>query len=179
MTYNVCLVDCNSIFATNISDNIINDLYKYNLLSFNIKNTNIKKLIMHYTIYELIEYILKSNSTCKHILYFNNTQLPECSMLKFYNESDVLYIIQAILQKIKKILPINVYISKYSLAYLQHLIKTKCTDGNIILNDIQSHKKDFTNFTFNKAMLFSKRNDLKWLNREYLNCLSTKLLLIK
>ena len=177
--YNICLVNCNEIFANNISDNIINDLHMFDILDKSFNNVDVKKIAYHYIIHGFSEAVLQSTCKGKHILFFNNTQLPECSMLKFYDEFDVIHLINVVLSRVKRILPIKVYISKYSLPYFDHLLKSKSGKGSMLLNDIQRPKKDFTEFTFSKAKAFSKKYELKWLNDEYFNRLSTKLLLIK
>ena len=150
----------------------------FDILDKSINNADVKKIAYHYIIFGFSEAILNSANRNKHILFFNNTQLPECSMLKFY-EFDVINLINTTLNRMKLILPIKRYISKYSLPYFDHLLKSKSGKGDILLNDIQKPKKDFAEFTFSKAKAFSKKYDLKWLNSNYFNRLSTKFLLIK
>jgi len=177
--YNICLINCNEIFANNISDDIINDLHMFNILDRSVNNVDVKKIAYHYIILGFSEAILNSTNRNKHILFFNNTQLPECSMLKFYDEFDVINLINTVLNRMKRILPIKIYISKYSLSYFDHLLRSKNGKGSMLLNDIQKPEKDFAEFTFSKAKAFSKKYDLKWLNNNYFNRLSTKFLLIK
>lgn len=177
--YNICLINCNEIFASIISDNIINDLHAFDILDKGIKNVDVKKLAYHYIIHGLSEAILNSTYKSKHILFFNNTQLPECSMLKFYDEFEIIRLIEIVLNSMKRILPIKIYTSKYSLPYFDHLLKSKSGKGSMLLNDIQKPKKDFAEFTFSKAKAFSKKHELTWLNSNYFDRLSTKFLLIK
>ena len=77
-------------------------------------------------------------------------------------------------------LPIRVYNSKYSLVYFDHLINKKDGRGSILLNDIiRRFDKEYSNFTFSDIKRFTKKYDLTFLNIDYFNRLSTKLLLIK
>ena len=80
----------------------------------------------------------------------------------------------------KKILPVKIYVSRYSLPYFDHLLSSRQGRGQMLLNDIQKNTdKEYARFTFSKAKQFTKRYELTWLNQEYFNQLSTKFLLIK
>ena len=58
--YNICLINCNEIFADNISDDIINDLHMFNILDKSINNADVKKIAYHYIILGFSEAILNS-----------------------------------------------------------------------------------------------------------------------
>lgn len=176
--YNITLINCNYIFANTVSDNIINDLYKYDLLNYSLTNKNIRQLVMHYTLYALSERILHGGAN-KHILFMDTTQIPECSMHKFFKRDNVLKELIYIIRKLKLLLPINVYSCKHDLTYIAKIINDKKIDNGILINSIQSCKKDFNGFTFAKAIAYGKQNNLKWLTDEYFKSISTKLLLIK
>ena len=178
--YNICLVNCNTIFNRYAADAIVDELYKFNLLEKSLSNPNNKRIFYHYTIFNFCEAILKNKSNKKSILFFNNTQLEESSLEKYYTPEDIIKNICYVLNKMKRILPVKIYISRYSLPYFDHLLKNRQGRGDMLLNDIQKNtNKDFERYTFNKAKQFTKRYDLVWLNREYFNNLSTKFLLIK
>lgn len=178
--YNLSLVNCNRIFIKYASDSIVNDLHKYDLLEKSINNSLVKKVIYHYCIYNFCEAILQNKTDKKSLLFFNNTQLEECSLQEYYNEDDIINILTNIMLKIKKILPVKTYISRYSLMYFKHLLELRKGRGDLLLNDIQKNtNKDYSKYTFNNAKKFAKRYDLIWLNEEYFNKLSTKFLLIK
>lgn len=177
--YNINLINCNEIFK-DTSDNIVNDLYKFDLLEKSLNNTIVKRLFIHHTILHLCEAVLKSKSNKKNILFFNNTQLNDVSLAKFYNESDIIKSICSVLRKIKATLPIKVYISRYSLDYFHHLLESNQGKGYLLLNEVRN-AVDYDNdhFTFSKIKQYTKKYELTWLNEEYFNRLSTKFLLIK
>jgi len=178
--YNLSLVNCNRIFVKYASDSIVDDLYKYGLLEKSLSNTLVRKIFYHYTILNFCESILKNKTDKKSVLFFNNTQLEECSLLEFYDESDVIKYISAVINKMKSILPVKTYISRYSLPYFKHLLEKQQGRGHMLLNDVQRNtSKDFDKYSFNKAKQFAKRYELIWLDQEYFGYLSTKFLLIK
>ena len=178
--YNLSLINCNEVFAKSVSNNLVNDLHKFNLLEKKLSNIDCKKLFYHHVIYNLCQAILMDTNKKKHVLFFNDTQLPECSLMKFYSEADIIKHILIVMNKMRSMLPIKVYISKYSLSYFDHLLETKHGRGQLLLNDIQKNTdKDFDKFTFSKVKIFTKRYELTWLNNDYFNRLSTKFLLIK
>ena len=177
--YNINLINCNEIFK-DTSDNIVDDLYKFNLLEKSLNNTIVKRLFIHHTIHHLCEAVLKSESKKKNILFFNNTQLNDISLAKFYNESDIIKSICSVLRKIKDTLPIKVYVSRYSLDYFHYLLESNQGKGYLLLNEVRNAADlDNSRFTFSKIKQYTKKYELTWLNEEYFNRLSTKFLLIK
>lgn len=178
--YNISLVNCNKIFERYASDAIVDDFYKFDILEKSLNNTLCKRIFYHYTIYNFCEAILKNRSKNKSILFFNNTQLNDSSLAKYFSEEDIIKNIEYVLNKMKKILPVKVYVSRYSLPYFDHLLSSRQGRGQMLLNDIQKNTdKEYARFTFSKAKQFTKRYELTWLNQEYFNQLSTKFLLIK
>jgi hypothetical protein len=178
--YNLSLVNCNRIFVKYASDSIVNDLHKYGLLEKSLSNTTVRKIFYHHTILNFCDAILKNKTDKKSVLFFNNTQLEDCSLLQFFNEDDIIKYISAVINKMKLILPVKTYISRYSVPYFKHLLEKQQGRGHMLLNDIQQNTaKDFTKYSFSKAKQFAKRYELIWLNQEYFNYLSTKFLLIK
>lgn len=177
--YNISLINCNQLFADTISSNIVNDLHQFELLDKGISHVDIRKITYHHIIYSLCEEILHSNNN-KKVLFFNYTQLVECDMLKFFDEQDVLKIISATLKYIRIHLPIRIYISKYSLAHLDHLIIIDDARGSITVNDIlKKINITFDKFNFRRIKKFTDKYNLTFLNDDYFNRLSTKLLLTK
>ena len=178
--YNLSLVNCNRIFVKYASDSIVNDLHKFGLLEKSLTNILVRKIFHHYVIFNFCEAILKNKTDKKSVLFFNNTQIEECSLSNYYNEEDIIKHISSIINRMNRILPVKTYISRYSIPYFKHLLEKQQGRGHMLLNDIQQNtSKDFAKYSFNKAKQFAKRYELTWLNEEYFNYLSTKFLLIK
>ena len=118
-THEIEIIDFNELFVKTIQNRIIDDLYSFELLEKSINNTNVKKFIIHHVIFETCEKVLSKNN--KSIIYFNNTQLEECELMKYFTETEILTFLSNLLRKIEKLLPIKFYISKFSLEYLNCL----------------------------------------------------------
>ena len=177
--YDFTIIDFNELLINDIQPQIINSLHEFNLLEKSINNLQVKKFIFHYTIYNICQKLLDSKS--KSIIYFNNTQLDDCELTKYYKENEILTFFTNFLRKIDKILPIKIFISKYSIIYLNHLIdindgKAQTTINSMIL---KINNMDIGKYTFSQVKRFTKRYELTFLNKDYFNRLSTKLLLIR
>lgn len=177
--YDFTIIDFNELLISDIQPQIINSLHEFNLLDRSINNLSVKKFIFHYTIYTICQKLLESKN--KSIIFFNNTQLEECEFNKYYKENEILVFFTNFLRKIDKILPIKIYISKYSIAYLDHLLdindgKAQTTINSMItkINDL-----DIGRYTFSEVKKFTRRYELTFLNKDYFNRLTTKLLLIR
>lgn len=177
--YDFTIIDFNDLLINNIQSQIINSLHEFNLLDKSINNLSVKKFIFHYTIFSICEKLLNCNT--KSIVFFNNTQLDDCELTKYYTESEILTFFTNFLRRVDKILPIKIFISKYSIVYLNHLIDTNDGKGQTTINSMVSkiNSLDIGKYTFSDIKKFTKRYELTFLNRDYFNRLSTKLLLIR
>ena len=177
--YNFNLINCNEIFKT-ASDDIVDELYKFDLLEKSLSNTIVKRIFFHYTIFHLCEAVLANNTGRKGVLFFNNTQLNDITLSKYFKEGDIIKTVCNVLNKMKSLLPVKVYISRYSLDYFYHLLESKQGKGHMLLNDMRNTtSKDNDGFTFSRIKQYTKKYELTWLNEKYFNRLSTKFLLIK
>ena len=80
-----------------------------------------------------------------------------------------------------KILPLKIFISKYSILYLDHLIDINDGKAQTTINSMISkiNNMDISKYTFSEVKKFTRRYELTFLNKDYFNRLSTKLLLIR
>ena len=177
--YDLKIIDLNQLFIDDIQISLVDTLYEYNLLEKSINNANTKKFFFHFLILSICEKILKSNG--KSIIYFNNTQLDESSINRYFTENELLLFLTKTLRRIEKLLPIKIYISKYSIDYLNHLLEKNDGKAQTTVNSMVSkiNKIDISKYTFSEVKKFTKRYDLTFLNQDYFNRLSTKLLLIR
>ncbi len=177
--HQIDIIDFNELYNEEIQYCIIEALYELDLLDRSINNTNVKRWFLHQIIYSICERVLSQKNKC--VIYFNNTQLEENELMKYFTEKDQLTYITNILRKVEKLLPIKFYISKYSIEYLNHLIDTNDGRGQTTINSMvhKVNSLDISKFTFSKIKTFTKRYELSFLNTDYFNRLSTKLLIIK
>lgn len=177
--YGLDLIDFNEIFCNDIQLDIINDLHAFNLLDKKINNKDVNKIILHHTILHMCNNILKMKT--KSVVFFNYTQLNECELMKYYSEKEILKSLLKIIKKLDKVLPVILHISKLSLDYLKHLIEIDDGKSSLTINSIliKYNQFDVGKYTFSGIKKMTKKYELTFLNYEYFNRLSTKLLLIK
>lgn len=177
--YNFKLLNFNYIFARKIEVNLINDLHRFDLLKEKISN-HAKKFFYHHIIHSLCEELLNNLYAEKAIVYFNNTQLEQLHIFKYFKEEDVLNTLNVVLAKIKKLLPIRVFTTNISFDFLTHLLSSNDGRGIETINNIRSYMDSINieNYTFAQARSFTKKNDLVFLDKEYFNQLKIKQLLI-
>ena len=177
--YDFTIIDFNELLINDIQNQIINSLHEFNLLDKSINNLQVKKFSYHYTIYSICEKLLEGKT--KSIIYFNNTQLEDCELTKYFKESDILNFFTNFLRKVDKILPLKIFISKYSILYLDHLIDINDGKAQTTINSMTSkiNSMDISKYTFSDVKKFTRRYELTFLNKDYFNRLSTKLLLIR
>jgi hypothetical protein len=177
--YNLRLLNFNYIFSRKIEVNIINDLHRFGLLKDRI-STNAKKFFYHHIIHTLCEELLNANTIEKTVIYFNNTQIDQFHILKYFKEEEVLKVLTVVLLKIKKLLPIKIYASNISFDFLTHLLSKHDGRGVEVINSIRNYvdSVNIEKYTFAGVRTFTKKNDLVFLNKEYFNQLKTKQLLI-
>lgn len=176
--YNFRLVNFNHIMRK-VEVDIINDLHKYHLLRDRI-TTNAKLFFYHHVIFGICEYLLNDKSNEKTIIYFNNTQLETLAIARYFKEEDILKLLDQILSKVKKLLPIKVYLTNISFEFLHHLLSKNEGRGLETLSNIRAYidSVNIERYTFAKVKTFTKKNNLIFLNKEYFNQLKTKQLLI-
>ncbi len=177
--YDFTIIDFNELLINEIQPEIINSLHEFNLLDKSINNLSVKKFIYHYTIYNICQRLLDCNT--KSIVFFNNTQLDECELTKYYSEQEILIFFTNFLRRVDKILPVKIFISKYSIVYLDHLISINDGKAQTTINSMitKINNLDIGRYTFSDVKKFTKRYELTFLNKDYFNRLSTKLLLIR
>lgn len=177
--YNFRLLNFNYIFARKIEVNLINDLHKFDLLKDRI-TSHARKFFLHHIILTLCEELLNDASKEKTIIYFNNTQLDQFHIFKYFKEEDVLKVLNTVLLKVKRLLPLKVFITNISFDFLTHLLSTNDGRGIETINNIRSYMDsvNIENYTFAKIKTFTLKNDLTFLNKDYFNRLKTKQLLI-
>jgi len=176
--YNFRLINFNHILRK-VEVDIVNDLHKYHLLKDRI-TTSAKQFFYHHIIFGICEYLLNDKSNEKTIIYFNNTQLEQLLLTKYFKEEDILKLLDQILNKVKKLLPIKVFLTNISFEFLHYLLSKNEGRGLELISNIRSYidSVNIERYTFAKVKTFTKKNNLIFLNKEYFNQLKTKQLLI-
>lgn len=160
-----------NLFISHYEGLIVDDLYKYSLLSSNytLGNKDIKKLFYHHLIKIIVdEFIWSSKSTNRLVMVFNTNSHIHGVLRDYYGEKELIAFLERFIGKLENMLPVRFVIVNKTLD--EHLMLNAC------LSRIkQTNKKEYT---FQKIKLFAKRYDLTYLTDSYLNCLKTKQVLI-
>lgn len=177
--YNFQIIDFGSLFHKKIETNLINDLYKYDLFKARI-TTHAKLFFYHHIILELCEFLLNIKSKEKTIIYFNNTQTSDFLILKYFKETEILKLLTQILERVKYLLPIKIFFSNISIDFLHHLLEKKDGRGIENIHKIRMYMEsvNLEKYTFSRIKVFTKKNNLVFLNQDYFNRLKSKQLII-
>ena len=177
--YNFKLISFRGIFKA-IDTALINDLYNYNLLENKKITRDVERLFMHYVIHGICEQILKHAGREKVIVYFCKQDLQRLHILNHYSDSDIVKVVNKIIVKIRKVLPVRVYTNGITFRELTLLSKEASGNRDEAICGIRGYLDsiDFANFTFSKAKIFATKNGLTFLSKEYFNTLKSKQLLI-
>ncbi len=173
---NFCVIDFYHILKE-CEVNIINDLNNYGLLNQKRITKDAKTLILHHLTLGVCEYILKHKNKEKNIIYYSALLPQNLSLTEFYNTTDLGVLLEKIVEKLKKNLPIRIH--KNHLMF-KDIIQSENGDRNEIIANIKTtlENTDFSCFSFSKTLQFAKRHGLTFLNKEYFNSIKTKQLLM-
>jgi hypothetical protein len=176
--YNFRILNFNYLFK-DIEINIINDLHTHHLLKDRV-DTNARRFFYHHIIHGLCEILIKNKVKEKTIIYFNSTQLGNFQLLKYYKEEDILELLNVIFKKIKKLLPIKIFISSISFDFLSYLLQKNDGRSTELISNIRSYLDSVSleNYTFSDIRKFTLKYGLLFLNKEYFNQLKAKQLII-
>lgn len=179
--YNVMLIDFEDIHKK-FDKNLINNLHSLELLDTFYKSLpDHKKILLHFTIKETLDYLISVKTNNKLVLYFNNTQFYESEVFNYIDQTKYLQLLTSLLIKIRKLLPVKIVISSKSLLFFSELLKKD--DGRAkgtlirIINTINKFKIE--NFTFAQIKKYAKSNGLNFLSKEYFNNIKTKQITFK
>lgn len=177
--YNFRILNFNFLFK-DIENNIINDLHKFELLTKGRITTSAKLFFYHHIIFNLCETLLKNKVKEKTIIYFNNTQLGNFQLLKYFKEEDILKLLNTVFKQMKRMLPIKIFISSISFDFLTHLLHKNDGRSVELISNIRMYldSVNLENYTFSNIKSFTKKFGLVFLNKEYFNHLKAKQLII-
>jgi hypothetical protein len=175
--YNIRLINFAHIYK-DIEVNFINDLYHYNLLEDFKVNGNVRKLMMHHLIVGLCNTLMKYGGKEKNIVYFCKREILFDSLLS--NTDKLLDVVIKCVTKIKRILPIRVYVYDVTFERAFIILSKQTGHREELISNIRSFcdNIDFVNFTFSKIKMFTQKNGLTFLNKDYFNTLKSKQLLL-
>ena len=162
-----------------ISKLMLSDMEKYNFLKNPKFSKDIKRLLLHHTIHSICNFFIKNKSGIPAVLYFEILGYST-KFHVFYGESEVNRYLHSIMLKLKKILPVRIYIGSIPFEELKQAVDNNTGEGVDFLKTTETYLEqyDFSKYTFSKIKLYTNRHKLNFLNQDYFNQLKTKNLLI-
>lgn len=180
-TYNLTFVDVNSVISSCEVD-IIDDLYKYNLLNdikFNNKDT--KKVFYYYMIKKICDILIESKDTNKIIFWFNTIDLKSSGFLQYTTHFRLKSFIETAIKKLRSFFPVKFHTSEVQFEDFTRIVdEDRGTRREIVQNVNESLKKfKIENYTFSKVKQFIKNFDLTYLDNHYFNQVKVKAIMYK
>ena len=183
---NICLIDFNDIFKS-IETSFLNDIYDYDLMiDEQIPLTpDTKKIFYHHVIHNLCEHIIKAPKDYRKIIYAPlqiNDQFEICNLCDCKKINKLFH---ALIKKLEKKLPVLIIFQQESLDF--EFLKNKCFWGdgkgidflNFLEVKCEKYENGLYNRNFSKIKEFTKKYELKFLNKNYFDNLKTKQILYK
>ena len=165
------IIDFNKFFA-HYESLIINDLYKYSLLTpdYTLGSKDVKKIFYHHLIKIVVdEFIWSNKSPNKLVMIFNTSHHIHGVTREYFGEKQLIAFLEKFILKLERMMPVKFIITYKTMN--EHLMINAC------LSKINKVSKKI--YTFQKIKLFAKRYDLIYINDNYLNSIKTKQVLIQ
>ena len=182
----ICLIDFNDIFKS-IEVGFLNDLYEYGLIKKDqIKITSdVRKLFYHHVIYNICEQVINAPENYRKIIYVPLEINEKFEICKICDCVRLNTLFRSLLKKLEKKLPVLILFEQKGLDF--DFLKNKCFwgDGEAIdfLNFLEviceKYENGLYNRNFSKIKEFTKKYELKFLNKNYFENLKTKQILYK
>ena len=164
-------------------DKILNELFTCKLLKNNIivLNSDCRKIFYHHIIQTLCDSVINLNTSCKKIILIQPYIIKHHDIFYYYDKNKLLNIINSIIRKIQKMLPLNIFLSKKAIDFKIFENKYLCGPGEnrelTYLIEESCTKFDDQVYTFEHVKKFANKFGLIFLSKNYFNSLKIKQLL--
>lgn len=175
--YNIRLLNFAKIY-TDAEFELIDDLYRYDLISNFKVTSDVRKLLMHHVILRLCSVLTQYVGSEKNIVYCNFDELSISDLLQVDDKYTAA--LERCIKSIEKNLPVRLYKGNIKFKDILVLQKNRSGESEEFFARLRSVYCDstFNNFTFSKVRLFAQKNGLTFLDKEYFNTLKSKQLLM-
>ena len=172
------VISFTSLYTGYIEPKLLDDLAKYHCIGPALDRTA-QRLFLHHVIHSTCEYILNLRMQSKIVIYYSETEIVDTKTFDQYDNKKLQKIFNQISKIFQSKLPIRWYNGIYPFSYFKICHDNNKNDGIIIKNNIKSLcNEDFTAFLFDKIKIYTKTNNLTFLDKTYFNQLRSKMLLV-
>lgn len=175
------LVDLFLFYQKYIESKFLTDCSEYGLIRANnisINNKDVQKLFLHYLIYTICDYIIENKNLYTPIFILQkNIKYLDFDTLGYMSFSNYYLLFKKSINKLIKALPIIFKEIEMDIMSLCNGIIGENGDCLDILQLLKNNikRKKMSNYSLNNAKKFTKKYDLNFLNREYLNDLYVRM----
>ena len=169
---------CNVVsICSDIEVDLQDELYKYSLHEKSKLNADIKRIITHFLILGICNYLLHKKNKEKNVLYFCEDEFSSTTILCY---TDISTFIAKLLRRIKSILPVKIIFGDANFRAYTRMLNNNTGESREEFLKLKEYvqNSDYSSFTFSKINYFTRKNGLTFLNREYFNTLLSKQLLL-
>jgi hypothetical protein len=165
--YNFEIINFTEIIKGDVCVDIINHLHTYHLLRTKNISPDVKKFFYHHIVSEICVIFTEKKSTEKKILYFNPFELKQIELFDYFPKFKTIQEIVKIIKKVKNVLPIKIYCSKFTFTELIHHIEKQTGEGKDLTNKLTILSREFDDYyTFAKVLKFTLNNNLTLLQHQ-------------
>ena len=180
-THNITLVSFYSIIAECERD-ILNDLYKFDLLDpLNLKVRDTKKIFYFHIIKKICDFLKKSKECNRLIFYFNIDDMPRTEITEYCNNFRFKSFVHTIAKKLNQLFPVKFYFGVIPFAEFGYIESRNRGEVKDIIMQIREKLKSFKieNYTFSKIKQFTEKYELTYLSKGYFDQLKVKAIMYK
>jgi len=172
------VINFSSLYVTSIEAEFLSDLTKY-LPNTTEITADVRRLLYHHVIYGVCEAVKKDSFGPRCIIYFCATDLL-CTRTCDALSAGVTDTFNKILKDIRNKLPIRVYQTKTPFEYYIFLKSNNKNRGISIMEDLVLYAcKDQPQYTFNKIKKYASKKGLTFLNQNYFNNITSRMLIAR
>jgi hypothetical protein len=177
--HNFEIVDFNKLLKSSIQINIVDNLFDLSLDENKKLGNDIRNIMFHHIIHGLCEHILKKQS--KVVVICCETEFECSDLYTLYSKESVDKAIVSAIRKISSSLPICVYRTQRNFNTIVKILESNDGMSGTLINSFKCaiEKKNISSYNFSKIKKIAQTYNLTFLNKEYFNNLSTKLLLVR
>jgi hypothetical protein len=183
--YNIKLIDITDLLVNTVLVEYIDYIHTNNMSKLS-KSKRIK-VYYHFFIKNICDLLTIPGDPCKKILFLtlDKDNMHDTVLINRLSHADFdknmfIDVQLELIKRVERNFPIKFHISPISYDNFMKNMQNITGDSINMVNFLRSktEKTDYTKFTYNKILKFTKKFELQWLTENYFNDFKSKLLLV-
>ena len=180
--HNIRLIDFSGILKRHVEAELIDQLDEFKLIkdnTVNIRNKHVKRLMYHYILKGLCDYVLSVKGKNKIVIVYNENILPTSQLNGYVDTLELQTFLNKFVLKIIKMLPIKFLYTDTNFSTIRNDILKKNGNSADTINGAKSaiDSFDISKYTFTKARYFAKRYGLISMSNNFFQQIKNKQLI--